>query len=266
MRTRMAAVVGAVLLACLMSMSANATVFSGTASGEWDNVVSTNASDVYSVNNNDVGGTARFNWGVPANPTPFDNQFEFDGIGSDGDPGWTTNSETPFLVGLFTYRNGSTFNSSGIDGVELKVTLNITSPLARTTSPSSSPIPRTIPAIPSWTATSSRWPTADTPPRTSCTTAFSTRSTCWASRATAAPRFATTSAAPKRPLRALACTHASRPNWARSFRNRPPCPSWAWAWPALRSAASAKPPNAAKAKSTLRDATYVASFFFTCRG
>ena len=77
-----------------------------------------------------IGGTATFNWGKPATTT-FDNMFTFDGVGSDGPPGWTTNSDagTSFLIGDFSYRNGSTYNSSGISGVSLDITLLITDPI-----------------------------------------------------------------------------------------------------------------------------------------
>ena len=108
---------------------AQAILFEGTATGSWTNVVSTDAGDVYSVNNNDAGGIATFNWGTPAT-TNFDNQFTFDGIGSDGGSGWSALDETAFLIGDFDYRNGSTYNSVGIDGVDLSIDLAITSPLA----------------------------------------------------------------------------------------------------------------------------------------
>jgi len=112
----------------VLTCNASATTFTGTASGQWTDVVSTDSGDLWWVNNNDIGGDATFNWGTAVN-TPFNNQFTFDGIGSDGDPGWTTYSDTPFLIGNFFYRNGSTTNSTGIDGVTLDVLLSITNPL-----------------------------------------------------------------------------------------------------------------------------------------
>jgi hypothetical protein len=108
--------------------SADAVSFSGTAVGSWENVVSTESDDVYSVDNSDSGGVASFNWGIPQS-TDFDNQFTFDGVGSDGDPGWVTSEETPFLIGDFSYRNGSTVFSVGIVGVDLTIFLSVTSPL-----------------------------------------------------------------------------------------------------------------------------------------
>lgn len=117
--------VGALLTLCASPVWA--VTFTGTAVGSWQNVVSVDSSDVYSLNNGDVGNVARFNWGIPATTT-FDNQFTFDGVGSDGDPEWSTTSESPFLVGNFSYRNGSTYNSTGINGVDLNLQLSITSP------------------------------------------------------------------------------------------------------------------------------------------
>ena len=108
--------------------AASATTFSGTASGQWVNVVSVDPDDQYSVSNNDIGGIASFNWGVPST-TDFNNQFTFDGIGSDGAPGWMTPDESPFLIGYFSYRNGSTTNSSGVNGVGLSIALDIVSPV-----------------------------------------------------------------------------------------------------------------------------------------
>jgi len=117
-----------------LSSSASAALFSGKATGEWTNVVSTDINDVYSVANGDDGGLATFNWGeggsYPA--TSFDNQFTFDGIGSDGapfDPLWSTVDEEAFLLGNFSYRNGSTSNSFGIDGVDLMIELAIMDPV-----------------------------------------------------------------------------------------------------------------------------------------
>ncbi len=110
----------------------SALQFTGTASGVWVDVVSTHASDVYTVNNNDLdGGQSTFNWGVAA-PNSIDNQFSFDGIGSDPGESWTTEDGVAFRVGNFSYRNGSTFNSIGIDGVTLDLTVNITTPLSLT--------------------------------------------------------------------------------------------------------------------------------------
>ncbi|MDM8556591.1 choice-of-anchor K domain-containing protein [Desulfococcaceae bacterium HSG7] len=121
----------AAIVLIFLSSSASAVSFSGMATGEWTNVVSTDWRDVYSVSNDDDGGLATFNWGRGGNypATPFDNQFTFDGIGSDGAPLWNTSDEEAFLLGNFSYRNGSTYNSAGIDGVDLMIELAIMDPV-----------------------------------------------------------------------------------------------------------------------------------------
>lgn len=120
----------AILLILGISVTAGAVPFSGTAIGSWVDVVSDDPTDVFSVNNNDIGGEAYFNWGVvgAVGTTPFNNQFMFDGVGSDGGT-WTIDTESPFLLGDFSYRNGSTTNSTGINGVSLDIQLAIIDPL-----------------------------------------------------------------------------------------------------------------------------------------
>ncbi len=114
-------------LAAAGTASTWAVQFQGTAVGSWVNVVSTDGTDIYSVANNDAGATATFNWGTPATTT-FNNQFTFNGVGSDGLPNWEAIAEAPFKLGDFTYRNGSTYYSTGIDGVSLNVLLTIVDP------------------------------------------------------------------------------------------------------------------------------------------
>jgi len=116
------------ILLLFFATTANAITFTGMASGQWTNVISTSPNDIFNVYNNDVGSLAAFNWGVPAS-TPFNNQFTFDGIGSDGDEMWSAGDEEAFLIGNFSYRNGGTHNSYGIDGVDLIITLAISDPL-----------------------------------------------------------------------------------------------------------------------------------------
>jgi len=111
----------------LIGTNANAGFFSGSATGEWLNPVSTDSNDVYSIRGNDVGGKTRFKWGTPAS-TSFANRFTFDGVGSDGEPGWEVDEGIAFLLGDFTYRNGSTYNSTGVDGVDLDVMISLTEP------------------------------------------------------------------------------------------------------------------------------------------
>jgi PEP-CTERM motif len=113
-----------------VGLNAGATIITGTVTGEWADVISIHSSDVYSVNNNDNGGSALFDWGIGASNS-FSNQFLFDGVGSDGDPEWTADTDNlaTFLIGNFSYRNGSTYYSAGVNGVSLDVSLSITSPL-----------------------------------------------------------------------------------------------------------------------------------------
>ena len=115
----------------LIGTNANATFFSGSAIGSWGNVDSTHWNDVYSISNNDTGGVANFNWGVGGSypATAFDNQFTFDGVGSDpGESEWNVEEDIAFLLGDFMYQNGSTYNSTGVDGVDLDVMISLTSP------------------------------------------------------------------------------------------------------------------------------------------
>lgn len=122
-----------VILFSLGVSKAEAVIFTGTAVGEWTNVISV-PGNVFSVANNDLGALATFNWGSTSctGCTPYDNRFRFDGIGSDGDPAFSVASEDPFLIGNFEYRNGSTSQSSsiGINGIDLEVTMNLLTPLA----------------------------------------------------------------------------------------------------------------------------------------
>lgn len=114
----------------LLSGVAQAVPFAGTATGSWVNVVSTDPTDVSSTSNLDGSGVATFNWGIAAT-TPFDNQLTFNGVGSEGST-WNADSEDPFLIGDFSYRNGSTIFSAGVNGVDLSIDLAITDPLSIT--------------------------------------------------------------------------------------------------------------------------------------
>jgi hypothetical protein len=124
---RFLVILGVIAFIFSMAGSASAISFSGTTLGAWNDVISTDSDDIWSINNNDSGWEAIFNWGV-AIGMPFNNQFTFNGIGSDGGTGWSANSEDPFLIGEFSYRNGSTVNSIGINGVTLDINLSITDP------------------------------------------------------------------------------------------------------------------------------------------
>lgn len=115
-----------VSLIVFIPLNAFAVTFTGSAVGTWNNADSTDNGDFLAISGNDVGSEAYFNWGV-GNPN---NQFMFDGAGSDGLPGWSTTDETPFVIGDFSYRNGSVQNANGDVTVDLAVALAIDSPLA----------------------------------------------------------------------------------------------------------------------------------------
>ncbi len=100
--------------------------------------------DIFHTFNNDSGplpgDSARFQWGLtrtaaglyptPTDPSspgalaPYRNQFKFNGVGSDGNLGqMDTNNPAlnPFSFGTFDYFNGSTYYSSGVNGVKLDI-------------------------------------------------------------------------------------------------------------------------------------------------
>jgi hypothetical protein len=52
-----------------------------------------------------------------------DNQFTFDGAVFS-----VSTENVPFSIGNFSYRNGSTYNSTGINGVNLTVSMGLTAP------------------------------------------------------------------------------------------------------------------------------------------
>lgn len=113
----------------LSAGAAHAVTFSGTAEGSWVNPIGTSG---FTINNNDAGGTADVNWGTPFN-TIFDSLWSFDGVGSDGVPGWTAQAGDLFKVGDFIYVNGSVIDQD-FKGASLAVTLFITNPLTVTQS------------------------------------------------------------------------------------------------------------------------------------
>lgn len=107
--------------------TAQAVTFEGTAVGSWVNVDGTGTS-VVSVANNDAGANATIDWGTPAFGS-FTSRFTFDGVGSDGGAGFSVNNEDPFLIGNFSYRNGTINSGTGINGVDLSILLTLTSPI-----------------------------------------------------------------------------------------------------------------------------------------
>jgi len=119
-----------VALALCCAQVAGATTFSGTATGSWANPVLDPGGGPYSIiNNNDAGGTATFLWGDGASFGSPPCSFTFNGVGSDGAPGWTADAETPFDIGAFSYYNGTIASGTGANGIDLLVALVITDPL-----------------------------------------------------------------------------------------------------------------------------------------
>ena len=112
------------LTALLLPLPASAVVFEGTAVGSW---LDPGATSGVTLSNGDAGGIALADWGTPA-ASSFSNQLGFDGVGSDGDPGWSAAEETAFKVGDFSYRNG-TVTGTSLDQVDLAISLSLTSPL-----------------------------------------------------------------------------------------------------------------------------------------
>ena len=127
-----------------VSSTASAVVFTGSAIGSWHSPHTTVGGDVYGVVNNDDGPAmeddqALFWWGDPyTGDSEYDtgttrNEFNFNGIGSNwdesagtGTPGYMdTSISNRFLLGKFSYYNGSTWLSDGLDGVQLNVDIYI---------------------------------------------------------------------------------------------------------------------------------------------
>ena len=122
----------AVLTALVVVPSvANAVTFTGTGYGEWQSPT-THPGSVYNINNSDHGDKARVTWGAGCwwGCTPTRSTMTFDGVGSDGEGGWSTSDSTPFLIGNLAYYNGRDRVGTGIEGVDLFVSLGIDSPLS----------------------------------------------------------------------------------------------------------------------------------------
>ena len=113
------------LVACvLIGTNADAGYFTGSATGAWDGSSLEHEDPIVSsIRNRDAGQKARFNWGVGAYSNS-NNQFKFDGVGSDPwDTDWTADVGEKFLLGDFWYRNVMT--KSGTSGGEDKIDLDI---------------------------------------------------------------------------------------------------------------------------------------------
>ncbi len=108
-----------VLSLCLITVSANAGFFSGTAVGTFGDV-DHGFGDLYAITN----GGESFEWGIPATRCGQNNRFTFASGGFSD-----IMENTAFAIGDFYYQNGSTFYSTGINGVKLSINLTLTAPV-----------------------------------------------------------------------------------------------------------------------------------------
>lgn len=118
------------LVACiLMGTHADAGYFTGSATGAWDESSLTSTEKIkYDISNYDARGDAQFNWGKGVY-SGLDNQFTFDGVGSDWwDEDWTADLDETFLLGDFSYRNERTKKSGGEDTIDLDIAIALSTP------------------------------------------------------------------------------------------------------------------------------------------
>ena len=133
-RVMLAGLCAASLLTIASTGTAQAiTLFSGSDAGSWQTSKGA-AGATYTITNNDgksgANSVASFDFGTAVQGS-FTNLFTFNGTGSGTGNGFTTTAETPFNIGHFTYRNGTTtadsFPSTGAS-IDLSILLNLTSP------------------------------------------------------------------------------------------------------------------------------------------
>lgn len=129
----LAGLCAAALLGIASTEKAHAISFTGSDVGSWHNLQGA-AGATYTITNNDAApganSVASFNFGTAAAGST-SNLFTFNGTGSGTGNGFTTTTGTPFDLGTFTYRNGTTTtNSFPITGasIDLSILLNLTSP------------------------------------------------------------------------------------------------------------------------------------------
>ncbi len=117
-------------LALAMAGAAQATTFTGSAVGNWENLDAPGSGNVDAISNHDAGGVATFSFGVGDGTPP--NSFTFNGVGSDGGPGFTTTGNTDFAIGSFSYFNGNTVDYPNNSSIDLGIALNLTAPTMKT--------------------------------------------------------------------------------------------------------------------------------------
>ena len=115
---------GLALVVSVLFINSFALPFSGDVTGMWKGAISSDVSDIYAYSNEDNPFTADFAWGIPASNST-NNLFMFNGFSFTD-----VEENTPFSIGDFMYRNGSTYNSVGVDGVTLSIDLDLTDPLS----------------------------------------------------------------------------------------------------------------------------------------
>ncbi len=132
-RVMLAGLCAAALLSIASAEKAQAITFTGSDVGSWTNLLGA-AGATYTITNTDgaPGATsvASFSFGTAAQGS-FTNLFTFNGTGSGTGNGFTTAAETPFNIGRFTYRNGTTesgsFPNTGAS-IDLSILLTLTAP------------------------------------------------------------------------------------------------------------------------------------------
>jgi hypothetical protein len=122
-----------VFVACAaIGTNANAGYFTGSATGSWDESSLEHSDPIkYKIRNRDDknNGTAQFNWGEGVYNRNNNNQFTFDGVGSDPwDTDWTADVDETFLLGDFWYRNEMTYDSGGQDEIDLDIAIALSTP------------------------------------------------------------------------------------------------------------------------------------------
>ena len=116
----------------LTATAAQAATFTGTAVGNWTNPQGTTGFGIANLDTGDATFDQSYLfWGQTANCpacTSFNNFWAFDGVGSDGDAPWNTQTEQLFKFGDLSYRNGSVYGHD-FTGADLSISLQILSPL-----------------------------------------------------------------------------------------------------------------------------------------
>lgn len=112
------------------AIRAGALAFNGTAIGSWSDPQLESKCADWSIANKDIGGVAKVKWGDPAYCDDRQSYLEYDGAGSDSTPTpprWSSIND-PFLLGTLKYFNGTQWENSGLEGIDLNVKVSILDP------------------------------------------------------------------------------------------------------------------------------------------